>query len=146
MKHEPVFPSPFEKLFSKYEEQAAQKIQDVASGRKPAGHDRRWSRCNVPEARRCCELKIGDEVFPAQLLNKSADGFGVLVTGPNCPSVGQVVQLYTDAEWLPIRVVYAAQVAQPTDAEFGEHNHGPCFRLGCSRRLKRSLLSRLRGR
>jgi hypothetical protein len=145
MNKESVFTSvsPLEDLLSKYEDQAAQETDDVVLAHEPSRNDRRWSRGNVPEAHRGCELKIGDEVFPARLVNKSADGFGVLVTCPDRPSVGQVVQLHTSAGWLPIRVVYAARAK---DAEPEEPNRGPCFRLGCSRRLKRSLLSWLWGR
>ncbi len=133
--------SPLEDLLSKYEDQATEADHELLV-HKSSRDDRRSSRGNVPEAHRGCELKIGDEVFPAQLVNKSADGFGVLVTCPNRPSVGQVVQLHTSAGWLPIRVVYAARAK---DAESEEPNRGLCFRLGCSRRLKRSLLSWLWG-
>ncbi len=143
MSTEPVSPSPLEELYSEYEDPAALGKYDAVSVRKAARDDRQWSRARVPENGGGCQLKIGDDVFPARVLNRSAEGFGVLVACPDCPSVGQQVQLHTDKGWLPLRVVYV-QATQSKGADLDEYD-GPWFRLGCTRRLQRSLWSQLWG-
>ena len=135
----------WEELCAEYDDQSGRSRDHAVSVDRGTLDDRHWSRARVPDADRSCEVKMGDQVFPARLLNKSAEGFGVLVACPDCPRVGQQVQLQTEKGWLPIRVVYV-QAMQNKDAELGERHPGPYFRLGCTRRLRRSLWSRLLGR
>ena len=127
-----------------YEDEA--RLGTGALARKKGRDARRSPRHKVPPARSNCKLQIGNTVYAARVLDESSGGYGLLVACPDRPGVGQTVKMYSAAGLLPLRVVHVTDVARPQRVDFGEHNDSPCFRLGCSRQLQRSLLAWLRGK
>jgi hypothetical protein len=102
---------------------------------KRSNHDQRKSfRCAVADSRRCCQLKIGDSVLPAAMLDESAGGFSVLVERLPDLSAGQTAVLHTKTGTFDVRVVHGVQVeaAEAASSVTGVP-HGPWFRLGLSR-------------
>jgi hypothetical protein len=140
MTTDPLSPSVWEELVAASNDGTLSKPRGTLLAGKPAQEDRRSSRHNVSEDRRSCEIKIGEEVYPARLSNESAEGLAVVVCCPARPDSGQLVQLHADTEWVPLRVVYAVRVPPPKD-ESGEQDASPYFQLGCSRRCRRSFFS-----
>ncbi len=99
----------------------------------PSRNERKSRRHKVPQERQQCQVKVGTNVLPATLVNKSDHGFGVLLDSRNGLRVGQKVYLHTDLGWFAIRLVYIAEVARPEYVGTGASDCSPCVRLGCLR-------------
>ncbi|MEN6458968.1 MAG: hypothetical protein ABFC63_08560 [Thermoguttaceae bacterium] len=106
-------------------------MSDAKSNWEPEREERRAPRYSVCEAESACEVKLGSQVYPARLLNKSVGGFALLVACPKRPAVAQLASLRTDDKWLPIRIVHVTQVVHSNDAHLlGDSS--PCYRVGCA--------------
>jgi len=125
--------SGWEELLSEVEDVTERVVNDTPSIWTRSREERKSRRHKVPQKRQSCQLKVGANVLPALLVNKSEHGFAVLIDRRNDVKVGQKVHLHTDAGWFTIRVVHIAEIARPKDAGSRESDCGPCFRLGCSR-------------
>ena len=89
-------------------------------------------RCTADE-RREGRLQIGDREIPVEILDESADGFGILLNEVLAGSIGQTVALKTDAGWTEARVMHSHLVES---TEFGEATDPACpgrTRLGLRR-------------
>lgn len=115
-------------------EGSADRPRSVASPIAPAGRDERKSgRQKVPSHRQPCQLKLGDQLLQALMLDISDSGFGLLISGQHELKVGQKVHLHTDRGWFTIRIVRIAEVVRPKAAAAETNDGGPCFRVGCAR-------------
>jgi hypothetical protein len=94
---------------------------------KPSREDRRSPRSSVPLARRSCELRIGSEVLPALLMDRSAGGFAVVIDRIDGLKAGKKVELLTDLGRFKVKVVYINKVARPKDVPI---QSDVWFRLG----------------
>jgi hypothetical protein len=101
---------------------------------KQHNQDQRKSfRCAVVADRRFCELKIGETVSPAKLVDESAGGFSVLVQFPTAPATDQPIEIHTVGGWYHARIVHV-QESKPEDDEASEGtDSGTWFRLGLHR-------------
>jgi hypothetical protein len=91
-------------------------ISGTTSLSKPGIDDRKSSRCNVPPARRSCEVKVGSNVLSASLLNESKDGFSVLIDRLDGLKAGKKVELHTNMGWFTVQVVHITKVTPPRNA------------------------------
>jgi hypothetical protein len=115
-------------------EGSADRPRSVASPVVPAGsNDRKSDRQKVPPHRQSCQLKLGDELLPALMLDTSEGGFGLLISGRHDLKLGQKAPLHTDRGWFTIRIVRIAEAVRPKVAAAETSDGGPCFRLGCAR-------------
>jgi hypothetical protein len=99
----------------------------------PGRDDRKSCRNPVPEARQSCELKLGDDVLPALLLDESRGGFAILADRLEGAKPGKKAKLHTDMGWFQVRIVYVREAARPAHANTKSDRW---FRLGL--RKKRS--------
>jgi hypothetical protein len=77
---------------------------------------RKSERRATSTSRMPCELILGSAVLPAMLLNESAKGVGVLVSGMPNIAVGQKARLHTYRGWFECQIVYAMEVVPTTTA------------------------------
>jgi hypothetical protein len=103
------------------------------------GEQRTSFRCTVADTRRHCELIVGADVLPAQLLDESAGGFSVLVDRLDGLGIDQEAELRTDSGWFAVRVVYVTEVALPDADGATADQQTPGFRLGLLRRSETAL-------
>jgi hypothetical protein len=92
---------------------------------KPGRDDRKSCRCTVPQEHQFCELKVGDDVLLALLVDQSAGGFAVLVDRLDGLKIGEKVDLNTDMGTFTVRIVHINEVAPPKDVAIDR-----CFRVG----------------
>lgn len=90
--------------------------------------DRKSTRCNVPPTRQACTLKVGGNLVPALVVDKSAGGFAVLIDNLDGLKVGTKSELQTDSGKFKIRIVYINKVARPLNAPAGSSDSW--YRLG----------------
>jgi hypothetical protein len=90
--------------------------------------DRKSTRCNVPPARQSCTLKVGGNLAPALVVDKSAGGFAVLIDNLDGLKVGTKSELHTDSGKFKVRIVYINKVARPLNAPAGSPDSW--YRLG----------------
>ena len=81
--------------------------------RKPCRDDRKSPRNRVPDARQSCELRVGNDVLPALLVNESRGGFAVLIDRLEGLECGKKVKLHTDMGWFKVRIMHTEKVAPP---------------------------------
>jgi hypothetical protein len=95
-------------------------FQEVPIGKLPADAaalaqtgrgERRASRIPVLPDRQPCELRVGDTIVPAALINESDTGLAVLTDRLDGLDVGREVELHTDAGTVPVQIVYINKVA-----------------------------------
>ena len=93
---------------------------NAATGTEPLAkrsqEERKSGRCTIPKERQSCELKVGDNVLSALLVNESKRGFAVLIDRLDGLKVGENVELDTQWGWFKVRVVFINRVAPPEDA------------------------------
>jgi len=98
------------------------------------GNQRQSFRCPVADSRRQCVLRVGNDQWPAELLDESTGGFSVLSDRSPDVDVDQPVFLGTDAGWFEVRVLHIQEVPASRDGEEADANRlSPRFRLGLSR-------------
>jgi hypothetical protein len=93
----------------------------------PYTDDRRSSRFKVPQARRSCELKVGDNLLSALLVNESKDGFAVLVDRVDSLKARKTVELHTVRGSFLVWIVYIKDIVRPKDTAT---ECGPWFQVG----------------
>jgi hypothetical protein len=94
------------------DEPAPAAVEPVA---RPGREDRKSNRIPVPSARRACELKVGNSVFPGLLADRSAGGFAVLFDGASGLKAKAKAELITDLGRFKVRIVYINKTGRPKD-------------------------------
>jgi len=61
-------------------------------------------------------LRVGSNVMPALLMDRSAGGFAVVIDRADGLKAGKKVELITDLGRFKVRVVYINKIAPPKDA------------------------------
>jgi hypothetical protein len=90
---------------------AARATAAAASAAKSGRAARKSDRVRVRRVLQPCELRVGDNILPAALMNESRTGFGVLLDTREDVEIGGKVELRTEAGWVTGEVVYIKQVA-----------------------------------
>jgi hypothetical protein len=94
---------------------------------------REWCRFLVVDNCRPLELRVGDEVLPAKLLDESAGGFGVMVDRLAGLEVGRTAELFTNAGRCIVRVVHVTRIAPPECGSAAGETPGVQYQLGLLR-------------
>jgi hypothetical protein len=94
---------------------------------KPRRDDRRSSRIPVPQDRQACNLKIGANILPALLVDKSTHGFAVVVDRLDDMKQGKKIELLADTGHYKVRIVYINHAARP---EYTKSESKSWFRVG----------------
>jgi hypothetical protein len=93
----------------------------------PGRDDRKSYRYPMPKARQSCELKVGDDLLPAVLLDESKGGFAILIDRLNGLKSGKKAELHTDMGWFKVRIVYIKSAERPA---YSDPSSDCWFRLG----------------
>lgn len=72
--------------------------------------DRESCRIPVLPEHQPCELKVGDKILPAALIDESESGLAVLTDRLDGLEVGGEVELHTDAGVIAVQIVYINKV------------------------------------
>ena len=96
----------------------------------PGREDRKSSRIAVPAARQSCELKVGDDLLSALLVDESRGGFAVLIDRLEGIELGKKADLRTDRGWFKVRIVYIAEAAPHAHPAHSDPKCDSWFRLG----------------
>ena len=90
-------------------------------------------RCPVAESRQSCALRIGADTVPGRLIDESAGGFAVLISGQHGLESGQAIYLQTDSGWFQVQVMYVGEAPPPEESDSPDAEPTHWFRLGLQR-------------
>ncbi len=100
---------------------------------RPLNEQRQSFRCNVADARRSAELRIGNERYRVMLLDESAGGFAVLMDRQPAAAADGPVELTTDAGDFEVRIAHVVQTELPGAGPASDAEPQRRYRVGLVR-------------